>query len=137
MLTSVTIDRRGGQARSLEWEALGRGAGSDETGSLLLHIVLLVLLHPPADEDEQQHAQSLVAHLQAQVPVRQEDTGLVRGCGGTVARVLGPQPPGRAALFSQPPSEYVVTTQVRICPHPDGVHFPHSFDSQGHKPPRK
>lgn len=109
--------------------APGHGAGSDEAGSLLLHVVLLVLLHPPADEEEQQGAQSLVAHLQAQIPVRQEDTGLVRACGGAVARVLGPRPPGRVALFSQLPRDYVVTTQVRTCHHPDGEHLPHSFDS--------
>lgn len=39
------------------------GQGSDEACRLLLHIVLLVLLHPPADEEEQQHAQCLVTHL--------------------------------------------------------------------------
>lgn len=65
------------------------GQGSDEARSLLLHVVLLALLHPPADEQEQQRTQRLVAHLQAQVPVGQEETAPVRGRGASVARVLG------------------------------------------------
>lgn len=110
------------------------GQRSDEVRSLL-HVVLLVLLHPPADDQEKQRAQCLVAHLQAQVPVGQEDTGLVRGRGSSVTLAPGPLPPGRAVSFSQQPMQCVITVQVRICHHPGGDHFFHSFNPQGHKPP--
>lgn len=110
------------------------GQRSDEVRSLL-HVVLLVLLHPPADDQEKQRAQCLVAHLQAQVPVGQEDTGLVRGRGSSVTLAPGPLPPGRAVSFSQQPMQCVITVQVRICHHPSGDHFFHSFNPQGHKPP--
>lgn len=59
------------------------GQRSDEVRSLL-HIVLLVLLHPPADDQEKQRAQCLVAHLQAQVPVSE---------GVIVIVSTGPSPP--------------------------------------------
>lgn len=89
-----------------QWPGRAGHPGSDEARSLLLHIVFLVPLHPPADEHEQQRAQRLVAHLQAQVPVQQEEAGPVRGCGGSVDRVPGPW--RRASSFPQWPRDYVV-----------------------------
>lgn len=95
-----------GRVRSRE-QSGGRGRLSDEAGGLLLHVVLLVFLHPPADVEEQQRAQSLVAHLQAQVPVGQE-TGPVRGVEALWAA-------------SQWPGPGVLTTQGRIRAHPGGA----------------
>lgn len=54
-----------------------------------MQAIFPILLDSPADEKEQQCAQDLVAHLQAQVPIRQEETGMVRE-EGSLAHVPGP-----------------------------------------------
>lgn len=100
-----------------------RCPGSDEARSFLLHIVFLVLLHAPADEHEQQCTQRLVAHLQTQVPVWQEEVGLMRRHGG-----LGPRAMGKSStIFTVAQG---ICCQGRVCYHPAGNYFPHSFAPQ-------